>query len=137
MNKHLFRVIFNKSRGLRMVVQETASSGGQGSNADTPPGAAPVWERTGDFALKPVAAALVLLLGGHAGFAQIIPDRAAPGHQRPTVLNSANGTLTVNIQTPSAAGVSRNRYQQFDMGAKGAILNNSRTAVQSQIGGWL
>lgn len=59
MNKHLFRVIFNKSRGMRMVVQETASSGGgQASEGAAGPGA------------------------GARGFAQIIPDRAAPGHQR-------------------------------------------------------
>lgn len=78
MNKHLFRVIFNKSRGMRMVVQETASSGGgQASEGAAGPGAG-----ARGFALKPVVAALAFLLGGHAGFAQIIPDRAAPGHQR-------------------------------------------------------
>ena len=43
-----------------------------------------------------------------------------------TVLNSANGTLQVNIRTPSAAGVSRNAYSQFDIDRSGVILNNSR-----------
>ena len=133
MNKHLFRVIFNKARGIRMVVQETAASGGgQGSDAATRSGGA-----GRGFAPAPLAAALALLLVSAAGLAQIRTDRAAPGGQRPTVLNSANGTPTVNIQTPSAAGVSRNSYSQFDIGGKGAILNNSRTAVQSRIGGWI
>jgi hypothetical protein len=43
-----------------------------------------------------------------------------------------------NIQTPSAAGaagVSRNSYRQFDVSAKGLIPNNSRTDVNTQLGG--
>ena len=130
MNKRLFRVIFNKRRGIRMAVQEMAASESKGRNTGT--GAS-----GGSFVLKPLAAALVLVLACSAATGQIMPERAAPGHQRPTVLNSANGTPTVNIQTPSAAGVSRNRYQQFDMDGRGAILNNSRSAVQSRIGGWV
>ncbi|MFJ2993043.1 hemagglutinin repeat-containing protein, partial [Pandoraea sp. NPDC087047] len=41
----------------------------------------------------------------------------------------------MNITTPSAAGVSQNQYQQFDVPAQGAILNNSPTIVKTQIGG--
>ncbi|WP_246311491.1 two-partner secretion domain-containing protein, partial [Vreelandella zhaodongensis] len=69
--------------------------------------------------------------------AQIMPDPAAPGNQRPTVLSTSNDVPLVNIQTPSAAGVSRNTYEQFDVGAPGAVLNNSRTDVQTQLGGWV
>lgn len=125
MNQHLYRIVFNRARGLWVVVQETAS-GGQGA-----PGAR---------AVSSLATALALLLAAPAGFAQIIADPSAPGQERPMVLNSANGTPMVQIQTPSAAGVSRNRYRQFDIGQqgeRGAILNNSRSAVQSQIGGWV
>ena len=39
MNKHLHRVIFNRARGIRMVVQETASSEGKASNGSTQTGA--------------------------------------------------------------------------------------------------
>uniref|UniRef100_UPI0010FA4718 filamentous hemagglutinin N-terminal domain-containing protein n=1 Tax=Hydrogenophaga sp. 2FB TaxID=2502187 RepID=UPI0010FA4718 len=67
--------------------------------------------------------------------AQIAADPGAPGRQRPTVLTAPNGVPLVNIQTPSAAGVSRNTYRQFDVGGQGAILNNSRTHVQTQLGG--
>ena len=35
-----------------------------------------------------------------------------------------------------AAGVSRNSYSQFNVAPQGAILNNSRTNVQTQLGGW-
>lgn len=124
MNQHLHRVIFNRARSLWIAVQETATSrhGGLSTSALS------------------AAAALCLLLAAPHGLAQIIADPSAPGRERPMVINAANGTPTVQIQTPSAAGVSRNRYQQFDMGQRserGAILNNSRTPVQSQIGGWV
>ncbi len=69
--------------------------------------------------------------------AQIVADPSAPGNQRPTVLAAPNGVPLVNIQTPSAAGVSRNTYQQFDVGTPGAVLNNSRTNVPTQLGGWV
>lgn len=113
MNQNIYRVIFSQARGLWMAVRETASSCRAGP-------------------------ACALLLAAPIAWAQIIADPAAPGRQRPTVLPSANGTPTVNIQTPSAGGVSRNLYQQFDIGPeRGAILNNSRSAVPSQIGGWV
>lgn len=153
MNKNFHRVIFNKARGIRMVVQETASSEGKASNGSTQTGVAgsgassagslrTVRSFLSDFPFSAAARtagmlALALALGAPAGFAQIIADPSAPNRQRPTVLESANGTPTVNIQTPSAAGVSRNTYQQFDIGQKGAILNNSRSNVQTQIGGWV
>ncbi len=68
---------------------------------------------------------------------RIVADPGAPASQRATVLTTANGTVQVDIRTPSAAGVSRNTYRQFDVGAGGAILNNSRHAVQTQQGGWV
>lgn len=68
---------------------------------------------------------------------RIVADPTASAAQRPTVLNSSNGVVQVDIRTPSAAGVSRNTYSQFDVGATGAVINNSRTAVQSQQGGWV
>ena len=69
--------------------------------------------------------------------AQVVAYRQAPGNQQPTVLQTANGVPQVDIQTPSAAGVSRNVYSQFDVQYNGVILNNSRTNVQTQQGGWV
>lgn len=68
--------------------------------------------------------------------AQIHADRTAPAHQQATILQTANGLPQVNIQTPSAAGVSMNQYRQFDVGEAGAVLNNSRraTATDSRLG---
>ena len=70
-------------------------------------------------------------------FAKIVADRSAPGNQQPTVLSTASGIPQVNIQTPSAGGVSRNTYSQFDVTSKGAILNNSRTDTNTQTGGYV
>ena len=79
-------------------------------------------------------------LGAFAGreaAAQIIADPSAPANQRPTVLGAPNGVPLVNIQAPSAAGVSRNTYRQFDVDRQGVILNNSPGNVQTQQGGWV
>lgn len=131
MNKNLHRVIFNKARGIRMVVQETASSEGKAGNGSTQTGASDAGAlsagslRTAKSFLSafPFSAAaktagmLALALGAPAGFAQIIADPSAP-------IDSAHGSgisqrhPTVNIQTPSAGGVSRNTYQQFDIGQR-------------------
>ena len=73
----------------------------------------------------------------HTAIAQIRSDPSAPGNQRPTVLLAPNSVPLVNIQTPSAAGVSRNTYSQFDVQPNGAILNNSRTDTATQLGGWV
>jgi len=72
-----------------------------------------------------------------AASADIVADQAAPSSQRPMVMNAANGTPLVNIQTPSAAGVSRNTYSQFDVNSNGVILNNSRANIETQLGGWV
>ncbi|MGV8928085.1 MAG: filamentous hemagglutinin N-terminal domain-containing protein [Ewingella sp.] len=135
MNKHLYRIIFNKARGLLMVVAEITRSGREGSRR----------MRSGQTTdrrscrLSPLSCALLALFGtvtlinsAHAG---IVADGQAPNSQQPNVMTSANGTPQVNIQTPSEAGVSRNSYSQFDVERKGAILNNSHNNVATELGG--
>lgn len=63
--------------------------------------------------------------------AQVVAYRHAPGNQQPTVLRTGNGIPLVNIQTPSAQGVSRNVYSQFDVDSKGVILNNRNGAMRA------
>ncbi|SEL22520.1 filamentous hemagglutinin family N-terminal domain-containing protein [Roseateles sp. YR242] len=84
-----------------------------------------------------LATIAMLIWAVHPGAirAQVKADTTAPGHQQPTVLTTANGKPVVNIQTPSAAGVSHNRYSQMDVSGQGLILNNSRAAAQTQLGG--
>lgn len=47
----------------------------------------------------------------------------------------ASAADIVQIATPSAAGVSRNLYQQLDVSSGGLILNNSPGTVQTQLSG--
>ncbi|MEW5886541.1 MAG: filamentous hemagglutinin N-terminal domain-containing protein, partial [Pseudomonadota bacterium] len=132
MNKQRHRLVFNAARGGIVVVSEAARSGSKSSGMARGQGArraAASHCAAGLLALSSMSAALVQ--------AQIIADPSAPGSQRPTVLAAPNGVPLVNIQTPSAAGVSRNTYQQFDVGTPGAVLNNSRTNAPTQLGGWV
>ncbi|AOS81515.1 MULTISPECIES: filamentous hemagglutinin [Hydrogenophaga] len=82
-----------------------------------------------------IALALSSPLSSPQAWSQILADPSAPGSQRPTILSVGGGVPLINITTPSAAGVSRNTYRQFDVSSSGAILNNSRTATQTQLGG--
>ncbi|KFG92900.1 hypothetical protein GQ56_0134835, partial [Burkholderia paludis] len=65
--------------------------------------------------------------------AQIVPT---PGTSA-QVIQTPNGLPQVNVARPSSAGVSVNTYNQFDVQRAGAILNNSATMVQTQLGGWI
>ena len=76
--------------------------------------------------------ALQTLLSAAPGYAQLA---AAPSGQRPLLDAAANGTPIVLIAPPSPAGVSRNVYGQFDVGAQGVILNNSSGRAPSVLGG--
>ncbi|MDM0030084.1 hemagglutinin repeat-containing protein [Variovorax saccharolyticus] len=122
MNKLRYRVIFSVARGMLIAVQETARSAGKAAG-------------TTAGVVGAVGVTTAALLAASPALAQIAGDPSAPGNQRPTVLAAPNGVPIVNIVTPSAAGVSRNVYRQFDVNAQGVILNNSRTAVPSKLGG--
>ncbi|WP_144078724.1 two-partner secretion domain-containing protein, partial [Snodgrassella alvi] len=144
MNKNLFKVIFNKKRGQMMAVAENTVRDGK-STADTTAASSRVI--TSD-AVK-LAGIPVLVFSILVGFglctlivnpsrAEVIhADPSAPKNQQPTILQTANGTPQINIQTPSKAGVSINQYRQLDVSNKGAILNNSRKNAQSRLAGWI
>ena len=133
MNKNRHRIIFNGARGHRMVVAETAGSHGGAAVGEAAPGS--TRSPMADAAIKRSLTALAVLLLCTPAHPQIVADPSAPGNQRPTILQTANGLPQVNIQTPSAAGVSRNTYSRFDVQSNGAILNNSRTNTTTQLGG--
>lgn len=131
MNKQQYRIVFNKARGQYMAVAEVTRA--QGKDSGNTPGTV---ARKALLSIISLNLALSPLFSQMA-HAQIVADPTAPGTQRPTVLAAPNGVPVVNIQTPSAAGVSRNTYTQFDVNQPGAILNNSRSNVQSRQGGWI
>ncbi|AGU53511.1 putative filamentous hemagglutinin [Variovorax paradoxus B4] len=130
----MHRIVFNARRGLRMVVQETAKSTGKGSSKATTVASA-AGASAAAFAPMLVGAALAGMLWAPPVQAQIAGAPNVPANLRPTVLVAPNGVPLVNIQTPSAAGVSRNVFNQFNVAPNGTILNNSRTNVQTQLGG--
>lgn len=138
MNKNLYRVVFNKARGLLMVVAENVSSQGKSPGAsDGPVGTRCVAVIGGvRFAIM-AALGLVAVISTPSWASGVVADSTAPSNQQPGVINSANGTPQINIRAPSAAGVSRNTYSQFDVEGKGVILNNSNRSVQTQLGGWI
>ncbi|MEG2474307.1 two-partner secretion domain-containing protein, partial [Acinetobacter sp.] len=148
MNKNRFRVIYSQARGMFIAVAETVKSrtktAGQPSAAQDPDDI-PSNGMNSYKKLNPLHFAVISLLGSviytvplnSIADTQIIADRSAPHSQQPTILNTGNGLTQVNIQTPSAGGVSRNTYTQFDVGQEGAILNNSRNNAQTQLGGWV
>ncbi len=148
MNLHRYRQIFDRLRGCLVAVSELAHS--QCKAARSARGiAAPPASRLSTFSLmwlpgamsagllSPSLITLSLMVMGGVVQGQILPDRNAPGHLQPAVISAPNGISLVNIQTPSAGGVSRNAYEKFDVLRDGLILNNSRTAVQTQLGGWV
>ena len=142
MNKLSYRIVYNSSRGQLMAVSEASQSdhggaGGAGEAGGVRGAAARV------LGARPLSWAMWLALGmvslvgsAQAGPTQIVVDPNAAAAHRPTVGTGVNGNGTVvNIQAPSAAGVSRNVYKQFDVGAEGVVLNNSRVGQRTQVAG--
>ncbi|PZO72071.1 MAG: hypothetical protein DI640_13520 [Sphingomonas taxi] len=93
-------------------------------------------------------------LGGGAGLAALllvatVPARGqdgAPPAANPVVPvpggathldYGANGVPVVKIATPDARGTSYNRYQAFNVDARGVVLNNSDKIVQSRLAGYI
>ncbi|WP_151803139.1 two-partner secretion domain-containing protein [Acinetobacter guillouiae] len=150
MNKNRYRVIFSQARGMFIAVAEIVKSRTKTAGQSHSIGEIEIEDITGASSitykkLNPVNFAVVSLLGAAIytlpmatiAESQIVADRSAPNSQQATILNSSNGLTQVNIQTPSAGGVSRNTYTQFDVGQEGAILNNARNNTQTQLGGWV
>ena len=137
MNKQMYKLVFNRVRNQIMAVAETAVSHGK----DPRHGGGAACGRVHCFGLPLFSFSLMLALGLAtilpAAADGIVADPAAPAGQQPAISHTSNGLPQVNIQTPTAGGVSVNQYRQFDIGERGAILNNSRGASRTQLGGWV
>ncbi|WP_261543119.1 filamentous hemagglutinin N-terminal domain-containing protein [Burkholderia multivorans] len=84
-------------------------------------------------ALVAALACAMPLFAAHAQNAPLVVDPSAA--HRPTLANGANGTPIVNIAAPDGAGLSHNRFTEYNVGAAGLVLNNSAHAVDTQLAG--
>ena len=124
---HIYRVVWRSALGTCVAVSETARGRGKSGRA-----AAPV--RRG----VPALAALVFGLGA-APFALAQTATLAAGSTGRTYVNP-NGATIVDIAGANGAGLSHNRYTQFNVDAKGLVLNNTTSSSgamfqQSQLAG--
>ncbi|MGZ7174126.1 hemagglutinin repeat-containing protein [Burkholderia gladioli] len=129
MNKNAHRLVYSRLRGMVVAVAETATAEGKSASGE----ARRVKRSSG------MRAAVVLAVSVVAG-ALSTPVQAqivGAGPSAPVVIQTSNGLPQVNINKPGGSGVSVNTYNQFDVQKAGAILNNSPTIVQTQLGGWI
>lgn len=64
-------------------------------------------------------------------------DTNAPHERQATVGQASNGITLVNVAGPSASGVSRNDYTNFNVPQNGVILNNSYQMANTKLGGYV
>ena len=139
MNKYFYRVVFNRVRGMLMVVSEITKN--HQGNARSSQKVKSVHKLSNKaFTLKPMVFMSYLALGlvsvitpSYAG--TIIVDKNAESHQRPIIAQTDKGATQVNIAAPNKNGVSHNKYNQFDVDKNGVILNNTKLDSRSRLGG--
>ena len=143
MNKNCYRIVFNRSRGQLMAVQETAgsvsgSASGERSGSSIPGARTSTFLATLRSSMRHVLFTLGLTIWVPMAWTQTLaPSPTAAAGARPIVDAAANGVPIVHIAPPNAVGVSRNQFSNFNVGTAGLIENNSAASVQTQLGGWI
>ncbi len=144
MNKNFYRIVFNKTRGLFVVVSEIVKSHQATTSCNRKAKKADINQNldnnTKFSTLKPLVFLSYVALGmisivGTSYAKSIVVDQSANQNQRPIVKELQNGTTQINITAPSKNGVSHNKYTQFDVSKKGVILNNATGGTNTQLAG--
>ena len=144
MNKSFYRIVFNRIRGLFVVVSDitqshhvVVSKGQQGKGIHVNNNSI---DNPRSYLLKPLVFLSYVALGlvsmtGVSYANNIVVDQRANQAQRPTIQGLPNGVTQIDITAPNNDGVSHNKYTQFDVSKNGVILNNSRDDSQTQLAG--
>lgn len=106
---HIYRLVWNAAVQGWIAAAENVRAGG----------------RAGSGRRRLQRAALLALPAAGLGFAALAQTAVVAPGQRTTAYTSANGVTVVDIANPNAAGVSHNRFQRFDVEARGLVLNNT------------
>jgi filamentous hemagglutinin len=125
---HIYRIVWNATLGTWVAVCESARGRGKHGKGST---------RGGHSAAIAAMALAGGMLAPPMALAQAPSAIVAPGG-RANAYVAPNGVTVVNIDTANAAGLSHNRFQQFNVDPKGLVLNNTNTrqaAYQSQLAG--
>ena len=136
MNQQAYRLVFNAHRGALMAVAENVSSRSKSQAATHQPKQVV----RSNMRLAQLGVFIACLFGAVTltiNTAQAQISAAANVSQRPVIDQSANGLPIVQIVTPNGAGVSHNRYDQFNVGQQGAILNNAQSITSTQQAGYI
>lgn len=82
-----------------------------------------------------VAVSFSFLLQSTLASAQSVISADPAAAQRPNVGAASNGVPLIDLVAPNAAGVSHNKFTDFNVGRAGVVLNNSTVDGVSQLGG--
>ncbi len=126
MNAKCYRTVFNGMRGILVAVEESTNTGkGRNSGSRTS-------RSTSALTLTTLAALAAPSLNAQSPTL----DRSVPG-SHPVVGVAANGAPVLNINAPSAGGVSSNSFTNYNVGPASVVLNNRGQNSQTQIVGWV
>ena len=144
MNKGFYRIVFNRVRGMFVVVSDIAQSnhvvvskGQQGKCIHIKNDS---MKTAQSYLLKPLVFLSYVALGlvsmtGVSYANNIVVDQKANQAQQPTIQGLPNGVTQIDIAAPTKGGVSHNKYTQFDVSKNGVILNNSPNGSKTQLAG--